>query len=53
MAQENLGRLPVVKRDDRRRLVAILSGSDIRTGIRRHLQASDQIEQTIHWRRFF
>jgi CIC family chloride channel protein len=53
MAQKMVGRLPVVKRDDRSQLVAIVSGSDIRTGIRRHLQESDQVEQTLHWHRLF
>ncbi len=49
MAREGLGRLPVVKRENPRKLVAILSGSDVRSGIRRRLEAADQPEQTIHW----
>jgi CBS domain-containing protein len=49
MAREGLGRLPVVKRENPRKVVAILSGSDVRYGIRRHLQAADQAEQTLHW----
>jgi chloride channel protein, CIC family len=50
MAREGLGRLPVVKRENPRRLVAILSGSDVRSGIRQRLEETDQAEQTIHWR---
>jgi CIC family chloride channel protein len=53
MAQERVGRLPVVERDNPSHLVAILSGSDIRSGIRRHFEESDQVEQTIHWHRLF
>jgi H+/Cl- antiporter ClcA len=49
MAREGLGRLPVVKRENPRKVVAILSGSHVRYGIRRHLQAADQAEQTLHW----
>ena len=50
MAREGLGRLAVVKRENPRKVVAILSGSDLRSGIRRHLANADQAEQTIHWR---
>ncbi len=50
MAREGLGRLPVVKHENPRKVVAILSGSDVRSGIRQHLAAADQAEQTIHWR---
>jgi CIC family chloride channel protein len=49
MAREGLGRLPVVKRENPRKVVAILSGSDVRSGIRQRLEAADQAEQTIHW----
>jgi hypothetical protein len=49
MAREGLGRLPVVKRESPRKVVAILSGSDVRPGIRRRLEAADQAEQTLHW----
>jgi CBS domain-containing protein len=49
MAREGLGRLPVVQRENPRKVVAILSGSDVRSGIRRHLLAADQAEQTLHW----
>lgn len=49
MAQERVGRLPVVRRDDPSRLVAILSDSDIRSGIRRRFEEADQAEQTIGW----
>lgn len=49
MAREGLGRLPVVKRETPRKVVAILSGSDVRSGIRQRLKESDQAEQTIHW----
>jgi chloride channel protein, CIC family len=50
MAREGLGRLPVVKREDPRKVVAILSGSDVRSGIRQHLKEADQAEQTIYRR---
>jgi CBS domain-containing protein len=50
MAREGLGRLPVVKRENPRKVVAILSGSDVRTAMRQHLEAAEQEEQTIHWR---
>ena len=50
MAREGLGRLPVVKRGNPRKVVAILSGSDVRSGIRQRLKEADQPEQTIHWR---
>lgn len=50
MAKEGLGRLPVVKRDNPRKVAAILSGSDVRSGIRRRLEAADEAEQTLHWR---
>jgi H+/Cl- antiporter ClcA len=53
MAQEGVGRLPVVRRDDRSRLVAILSGTDIRSGVHRHLEESTLAEHTITWHRFF
>jgi CBS domain-containing protein len=53
MAQEGVGRLPVVRRDDRTRLVAVLSGSDIRAGVRRHLEESALAEHTITWHRLF
>ncbi len=50
MAREGLGRLPVVKRENPRKVVAILSGSDVRSGIRQRLEEADHAEQTIHWR---
>jgi CIC family chloride channel protein len=50
MAREGLGRLPVVRRENLRKVVAILSGSDVRSGVRQRLEAADQAEQTIHWR---
>jgi chloride channel protein, CIC family len=50
MAREGLGRLPVVNRENPRKVVAILSGSDVRTAMRQHLEAAEQEEQTIHWR---
>jgi chloride channel protein, CIC family len=49
MARAGLGRLPVVKRESPRKVVAILSGSDVRSGIRQGLDEADQAEQTIHW----
>jgi CIC family chloride channel protein len=49
MARAGLGRLPVVKRENPRKVVAILSGSDVRSGIRQGLDEADQAEQTIHW----
>jgi chloride channel protein, CIC family len=50
MAREGLGRLPVVKLENPRKVVAILSGSDVRSGIRQHLAAADEAKQTLHWR---
>jgi len=50
MAREGLGRLPVVKRESPRKVVAILSGSDVRSAVRQRLASSEQVEQTIHWR---
>jgi chloride channel protein, CIC family len=50
MAREGLGRIPVVKRENPRKVVAIISGSDVRSGIRQRLKESDHAEQTIHWR---
>jgi CIC family chloride channel protein len=50
MAREGLGRLPVVERGNPRKLVAILSGSDVRSAIRRWLEEADQAEQTLRWR---
>jgi chloride channel protein, CIC family len=49
MAREGVGRLPVVKRENLRKVVAILSGSDVRSGIRQRLKEADQAERTIHW----
>ena len=49
MAQEGLGRLPVVKREDPRKVVAILSSSDVRAGIRRRIEQADRATQTIRW----
>lgn len=51
MARESLGRLPVVKRENPSRVVAIISGSDIRSANRRRLEATDEAQQTIRWRR--
>jgi H+/Cl- antiporter ClcA/CBS domain-containing protein len=51
MAREELGRLPVVKRDSMRNLVGIISGSDVRSAIRRWLEQSAQAKQTLRWRR--
>jgi hypothetical protein len=53
MAREGLGRLPVVKREDPRKVVAVLSGSDVRSGIRQHLKEADQAERTIYRRWVF
>lgn len=53
MAREKLGRLPVTRRDDRNRLVAIVSGSDIRAGLRWHLEEAEEPERIIQWHRFF
>ncbi|HEY4930919.1 MAG TPA: CBS domain-containing protein [Terriglobales bacterium] len=50
MVREGLGRLPVVKRDNPREVVAILSGSDIRSANRQRLDEAHQAEQTIRWR---
>jgi chloride channel protein, CIC family len=51
MAREGVGRLPVVERGNPRKLVAILSGSDIRTATRRWLEESDKPTQTLRLRR--
>ncbi len=50
MVREGLGRLPVVKRENPREVVAILSGSDIRKANRQRLDEAHQAEQTIRWR---
>jgi len=50
MAREGVGRLPVVKRDDPSRMVAKLSSSDLRVGMRRRIEEADRASQTIHWR---
>jgi CIC family chloride channel protein len=50
MAREGLGRLPVVKRENPRKVVAILSSSDIRSANRQRLEEAHQAEQTIRWR---
>lgn len=50
MVQEGLGRLPVVKRENPREVVAILSGSDIRSANRQRLDEAHKAEQTIRWR---
>lgn len=50
MVREGLGRLPVVKRENPREVVAILSGSDIRSANRQRLDEAHQAEQTIRWR---
>jgi H+/Cl- antiporter ClcA len=50
MAREGLGRLPVVKRENPRKVVAILSSSDVRAGIRRRIEEADRVTQTIRWR---
>jgi CBS domain-containing protein len=49
MAREGLGRIPVVERENLRTLVAIISGSDVRSGIRQRLGEADQAERTLHW----
>jgi chloride channel protein, CIC family len=53
MAEEGVGRLPVIKREDPDRIVAVLSGSDIRRGVRRHLEQSERPVHTIHLHRLF
>jgi len=50
MVREGLGRLPVVKRENPRAVVAMLSGSDIRSANRQRLNEAHQAEQTIRWR---
>jgi chloride channel protein, CIC family len=50
MARAGLGRLSVVKPQNPRKVVAILSNSDVRSAIRQRLEAAEQEEQTIHWR---
>jgi chloride channel protein, CIC family len=49
MAREGLGRLPVVKRENPRKVVAIISGSDVRSGIRQRLKQANEAERTIRW----
>jgi CIC family chloride channel protein len=49
MALAGVGRLPVVKRENPRKVVAILSGSDVRSGIRQHLRQGNEAERTIRW----
>lgn len=53
MAREGLGRLPVLKSDNPGHLVAILSDSDIRSAVRRHLEEADQAERVFDPHRFF
>ena len=50
MVQEGLGRLPVVKRENPREVVAIISGSDIRSANRQRLDEALKSEQTLRWR---
>jgi chloride channel protein, CIC family len=50
MVREGLGRLPVVKRESPRKVVAMISGSDVRSGNRQRLEEAAQLEQTIRWR---
>jgi CIC family chloride channel protein len=52
MAREDLGRLPVVERENPRKLVAILSDSDVRSAIRNWLEEADQSRRTLRWRWF-
>jgi CBS domain-containing protein len=52
MARESMGRLPVVDRGDPRRLVGILSGSDIRTALGRRLEETSEAKQTLRPRWF-
>jgi chloride channel protein, CIC family len=49
MVREGLGRLPVVKRENPRKIVAIISGSDVRSANRLRLEAANRAEQTIRW----
>jgi CBS domain-containing protein len=51
MVRESVGRLPVVKRENPRKVVAMLSGSDVRSANRQRLDQADKAEQTIRWRR--
>lgn len=52
MARTGLGRLLVAERENPRKLVAILSGSDVRSAISQWLREADQAEQTLRWRWF-
>jgi len=49
MVREGVGRLPVVTREDPHRLVAIISGSDVRRANRRRLEESSRAEQSLLW----
>lgn len=49
MVREGARRLPVVAQENRRKLVAILSHSDIMAAHRRRLQEASEAQQGIHW----
>jgi CBS domain-containing protein len=50
MAREGLGRVPLVERENPRKVVGILSDSDIRSAIRAWLEQSEEAKQTLRWR---
>jgi chloride channel protein, CIC family len=50
IAREGLGRVPVVERDNPRKLIGILSHSDVRSAIRQWFEDSQQAKQTLRWR---
>jgi chloride channel protein, CIC family len=50
MAREGVGRVPVVERRNMRKVIAILSDTDIRSAIRAWLEESEQAKQTLRWR---
>jgi CIC family chloride channel protein len=52
MAREGLGRLPVVDSKNPRRLIGILSGSDVRAALGRRLAEEEEAKQTLRWRWF-
>ena len=50
MLQEEVGRLPVVSRDEPRKPVGILTRSDLLAAHRRRLEEANVAEQSLNWR---
>lgn len=53
MTREGVGRLPVVQRENPRKILAILSSSDVRAANRRRLEEAEEAEQVIRLRSLF